>query len=331
MEAAAALRAKVLVVDVPHSPAANDHPTIPDRFPHAPIVECRPGWRLDEHTVRDWLADVDVVYSAETFYDERFCDWARDQHVATVVHANPEFTTPDGSGWGIGRPSAWWTPTSWRLEHMPDGTVVVPFPVTSRRWNRTHVGDTRWVHVAGKAAAGDRNGTTTLIDAIPLLAEPCSIRIVTQEHRLPIDLHDVPDHVDVTAVTGGVDDHRTLYDDADALVLPRRYGGLCLPIQEAMTAGCAVAAPDIPPNTTTWPCLPVPTSATTTMHVPAGEIDVHHVDPADLAAAMDRLADPIERRWHQTTARQWALENSWDLLGPRWRDRMQHLAWRVGA
>jgi hypothetical protein len=38
------------------------------------------------------------------------------------------------------------------------------------------------------------------------------------------------------------------YKDGDVLVIPRKYGGLCLPMQEALAHGIPVIMPDIEPN-----------------------------------------------------------------------------------
>lgn len=319
-EAARALDASVLVVDI-RNHSSREHPTQLDRFPDAPVVECRPGWQLPEHDARAWLDTVDVVYSAETFYDERFCDWARDAGVATVVHANPEFTPPGGHGWGIGQPTAWWSATGWRLEHMPAGTRVVPFPVAADRFAPAehHEDLCRWLHVAGKAAVGDRNGTLAVFDALRHLRHPCTIRVVTQERaRWFADLPTPPDHVRVDVVTGGVQDYWQLYDRADALVMPRRYGGLCLPVQEAMAAGLAVVMTDVAPNPQTWPIVPVATTGAGNVDTPAGSIPVAEIDPAEVAATMDRLADPHERFRLQWASADWASTNSWDALRPVW-------------
>lgn len=318
-EAARALDATVLVVNI-DNPSSKHYPTDLARFPDAPVVTCTEGWRLPEDTVRGWLAGLDVVWTAETFYDARFCDWARDAGVRTYIHANPEFVPAGGRGWGIGQPTAWWTATCWRQDHMPDGTKVVPFPVATDRFRpaEPHDGPCRWLHVAGKQALGDRNGTEAVIAALPLLEQPCSVRIITQDPELPARIT-APAHVDLELVTGGLADYWDLYTDVDALILPRRYGGLCLPVQEAMAAGLAVVMPDIDPNNQTWPTRLIPAGPGVELRMPAGKIPVASIDPADVAAGMDALADPHERLRWQRWSRSWATANSWRTRAGRWR------------
>lgn len=315
-EAARNLDATVLVVNVVNQ-TSRHFPSDFSRYPTAPIVDCLPGWKLDERTVRCWLEKVDVVYTAETFYDDHFTEWARTQHVATVVHANPEFVPP-GGGWAIGNPTAWWSATSWRLERLPAGSKVVTFPVATDRFTpvEPHDGPCRWLHVAGKRAMSDRNGTLDVIAALALLREPCEVTICTQDPTLPPI--EAPPHVKVRVSIGGVPDYWSLYVDQDALVMPRRYGGLCLPVQEAMASGMAVVMSDIQPNPGTWPIVGVKARYGPVASMPAGKIPVAAVNPHDLAAIMDTFADPSVRHARQAQSRQWADEHSWERLAPQW-------------
>jgi glycosyltransferase involved in cell wall biosynthesis len=45
-----------------------------------------------------------------------------------------------------------------------------------------------------------------------------------------------------------IHDNLDLYKEGDLYILPRRYGGLCLPMQEALSTGIPVFMPDISPN-----------------------------------------------------------------------------------
>jgi glycosyltransferase involved in cell wall biosynthesis len=40
------------------------------------------------------------------------------------------------------------------------------------------------------------------------------------------------------------EEQQTLYEGFDALIMPRRYGGLCLPMNEALTSGLPVIMSD---------------------------------------------------------------------------------------
>ena len=321
-EAARNLNASVLVVSVLNG-SSGRYPDKVKRYPDAPVSRCEAGWKLDERVVRSWLETVDVVYSAETFYDQRLPDWAREAGVVTVIHANPEFV-PRGGGWAIGDPTLWWSATSWRKQYLPPKLEVVPFPVATDRFSPVvpHGGPCRWLHVVGKAAMNDRNGTDIVVQAIKLLREPCTITLRTQDPSLPPIK--APTHVQVRVSTGGLANYWDLYDDADALVMPRRYGGLCLPVQEAMASGLAVLMTGTSPNAESWPVATVPVSYGQQIRMPCGSgVPLADADPAALAATMDRLADPAERHALQARSVEWAQRNSWEALTPDWLARFQ--------
>lgn len=305
--------AHVLLIDVPNH-SSRRFPTRPEVFPDAPVAVVRPGWQLDEVIVRRWLNGLSHVYSAETMYDERLADWARQMGVATVCHVNPEFFIP-GGGWGIGRPTALWQATIWR-ESVTKARIV-PMPVEAASWEPLHEGPARWLHVAGKATTGDRNGTLLVLDALCHLRRRCHVRIVTQERNLPAAV-EAPPHVEVEVICGGVADPSELYVDRDALVLPRRYGGLCLPVGEALARGMAVVMTNISPNVDTWPISAVPALVGETIEVPAGRLRIATVDPVRLAVAMDEMADPWTRHEMQRRARSWSESNTWEALRPTW-------------
>ena len=304
-EAARNLDASVLFIET-NDPSAPSHP---ERAPDAVRVRWQSG--LDPKAVRNWLRTVDVVYAAETFYDARIPKWAAATGVTTVLHANPEFWT------GSQDPTRLWSATDWRREVMPHRTEVVPFPVATDRFTpaEPHDGPCRWLHVAGKRALADRNGTDIVVNALPHLTEPCEVRIVVQHGEVP-SLPNIPPHVTVTLLDPPADYWR-LYDDADALVLPRRYGGLCLPVQEACAAGLAVLMSDLTPNRA-WPGPRVPAQFWRKVTMPCGRVAVHDVSPITLAAAMDTMADPAYRAEAQAESRAWAAAHSWDVMAPRW-------------
>ncbi len=306
-EAARNLDAAVLFVDTNDRSA----PAHPERAPDARRVRWSQG--LDPKVVRQWLRGVDVVYAAETFYDLRFTKWAHAQGVTTVLHANPEFYT------GAHVPTLLWSATMWRHDMMPPRTAVVPFPVAADRFTPavSHDGPCRWLHVAGKRALADRNGTDAVVAALPHLRRPCELKIVVQHGEVP-SLPNVPSYVQVTYMDPPAD-YWALYDDVDALVLPRRYGGLCLPASEACAAGLAVVMTDLIPNYE-WPGPRVPATFWRKVTMPCGRVPVHEVDPRDLARVMDELADPEIRARHQADSREWAHAHSWDALRPLWLD-----------
>lgn len=314
--------ASPLVIDIPNA-SAHVCPADFSLYPDAPRARVAAGWRLPERTVRRWLDEVDIAWTAETFYDDRFTEWAREAGVATVIHANPEFVTPDQRGYGFGRPDAWWSATNWRIDAMPPGTDVVPWPVELPDGDHDRPdGPARFIHVAGRAAMGDRNGTAALIAALPYLREPCHVTICSQDGAPPLPR--APRHVTVQA-WGPQDDLSLAYRYHDVLVLPRRYGGLCLPVGEAMAHGLAVLITDVEPNIEAWPVAACHATSGQTIQAPCGPLQIADIDPRRLAAAMDELADPTLRSDYQIESERWATENRWEIRAPQLRARLEEL------
>lgn len=304
---------RVLVVDM--GALARGFPLHLDRYPGATVAGFD-GTRLEEAIVRDWLTGLDVVYCAETFYDDRFSGWCADAGVRVVLHVMPEFYR-----WGPGDlPGVtWWAPTTWRLDKLPAGTRLVPVPVPVDRWPTAvplHDGRCRFLHVAGKRAMGDRNGTSLVMAALGRCTRSMDVTIVTQDPRLPVGRP--RPGVNVKRVTGGVPDYWKLYDDHDVLLMPRRYGGLSLPVHEAAGAGLALVMTATGANAGTWPIYPVKVATSHTTATPAGSVISAGASTGDLAAAMDTLACSVEERHHyQELSRWWAVGSSWEMLRPR--------------
>lgn len=310
---------RVLIVEprhpVPQRPDRYDeHETITMPWdPAAPALDTR-----DERRVRKWLTGLDVVYSAETFYDWRICAWARELGVRTVCHVMPEFYRHWADD-APPAPSAWWAPTLYRLDRLPAETRHVPVPVALERFRRPRRTPTApqpitWLHPAGTRAAQDRNGTRTFLSALRYCQEPHTVIVRAQGQTLPTRTRR---NVDV--VQGRpADEYWQLYDGAEAVVLPRRYAGLSLPAQEAMAAGCALLMTDVEPQRSEWPICPLPVAGKPgSLTTAAGEIPVLTADPRAIAMWMDNLArDRMLLAHARKASRQWAEEHSWEQLGP---------------
>jgi hypothetical protein len=297
----------------------------PERYPDATVAPFANG-QLPQRLVRDWLAGLDVVFTAETLYDWRLADWARAAGCATVVQVNPEFyrhaTDP------LPHPTVWWAPSPWRIATLPaENTRLVPVPVAADRFAMRvpeRADRLRVLHVAGHRAAGDRNGTLQLLQSLRYVRQPMVLRLLTQDSRLPRTRPG--GHVEVHAEAGGRPNYWDLYADADVLALPRRYGGLCLPVQEAMASGLAVVMTDTAPNDW-WPTLRVQCRAHSSLNTATGKVPMMAADPRDLGRQLDRLAQVPELLLDlQEQALRWAEDHSWQALRPRYIAELERAA-----
>lgn len=303
---------RIMVVDV--GALARGFEVDYGRYPGADVVRFDPP-SLPEAQMRAWFRTLDVCFAVETFYGPEVPRWAHEEGCATVIQPNPEFCPPEVSPFV----TRWWAPTPWRLSHLPPGTKVVPVPVADDRFPFAPpewTGTLRVLHVAGHAAAADRNGTQLFIEAIRRMQGPVSVRIVSQDDklRLPRMRTGIP----IEVVTGGVANYWDLYRDADVLVLPRRYGGLCLPAQEAMASGLALVMSDAEPQRYIWPGVYV-RSATgiPRLMCPGGKLPLTAARPEAIAQVVNELAcDPKRLRRQQEASVAWAEAHRWSVLRP---------------
>jgi len=303
---------RTLLVDM--GQLARGFPAHRDRYPDATLAHFD-GGRLPEATVRDWLRGLDVVFTAETFYDWRLPRWAAEHGVATVCQLNPEFHAA-GVASGVTR---WWAPTCWRFEHLPPGTRVVPVPVAGDRFpleRPPRDGPLRLLHVVGHRALADRNGTVPTTEALRRVRGPVTATLATQDARLAANRLNRRG-VTVGVRLNGVRNYWDVYRGQDVLILPRRYGGLCLPVQEAMASGLAVVMTDTEPQASTWPATLVRSRPGRPLHVPAGDIRPVDVDAVSLARAIDELVgDDAAVVEQQEASLRWARANTWEALRP---------------
>lgn len=290
------------------------------------------GWAhdLDEKQCRKFCAGLDVIVGMETFYDWRLCDWARDEGARTVCWAMPEYFKhldnpynrfPKDLPW----PDQWWNPTCWRQEHMPKGTRVVPVPIATDRfpryWPTLGEEPPTWLHVVGARTQGDRNGTNIFLDALKLLKQEHRVIFRSQGDAIYPN-GSVGRHVHVETHTTELAEYWDLYGDYKsappvALVMPRRYGGLCMPALEAMGAGLALVMPDVEPQRSSWPIIPILSPEGGPITTSAGKFHMCAPEPADLARRMDWHAKrPSTLRAKMRESRTFAEANSWDALRP---------------
>jgi glycosyltransferase involved in cell wall biosynthesis len=306
--------AKTLVVDCP---SANPLQMRYDRFPDAHIIRGLPN-RHDLHLFLDGLT---TVYTAETGYGHDLWQMAADRNISTVLHANYEFLDPHDD------PTVWAAPSEWHLDLFPPGTIHLRVPIETDRFPITPKPRTasRFLHVVGRPAVFDRNGTLDLLKALRYVTATITVTVTCQQPGYVSGLiaeHNITTPPNVTLVVDS-DDHPNywdLYQNQHVLVLPRRFGGLCLPAQEAIGAQMPVIMPDISPNDA-WLCK-------------AWLIEAHHqgdfrakqhlqyfeVNPADLAARIDQFATDEDFYQHSVYMAS-NLRNalSWDTLTPNYR------------
>ena len=99
------------------------------------------------------------------------------------------------------------------------------------------------LHIGGKAAVKDRNGTNTVIEMLKYSRSDYQL-VVKSQTPLDIECDDPRLVID----TSSPDTRESLYEGYDAMVMTRRYAGLCLPMNEALMSALPVFMTNISPN-----------------------------------------------------------------------------------
>lgn len=142
------------------------------------------------------------------------------------------------------------------------------------------------LHIVGTLAASDRNGTIDLLRSLKHTQKDFSLTIKSQ-HPLPKEY--IVNDSRVTYAVGSDPDTNALYSDFDALILPRRYGGLALTCNEALMSALPVIMSDISPNNQLLPQDWLVRSFLTDRLQTRDLIDIYAMRPADLAEKIDWL------------------------------------------
>lgn len=307
--------AALLVVD-PHASRPDRHL---DRFRDAHVVRLQRRQLEPAAAVGSFLEQIDVCWSAETFYDPTLVAQAQRRGVRLALHLNPELWQPTDP---TNQADVYLTATDWRLDELAEQRPVtlLEHPVDTVRLSRNPsqlLDEPRLLHLPAPAML-DRNGTQALLAALPLCEEPFELLL----HGPAEGPSERRGKVMVRWTDRICDDYADVYRlDAEALVLPRRYGGLSLPMQEAATAGLAVVTTDVEPQRRWFPPdLLIPVAAYEPRPMKAGMVPVAQPAPAAIAATLDRYvtAPRAVRAGWQDACRTWAQERSWARLLPRW-------------
>jgi glycosyltransferase involved in cell wall biosynthesis len=132
----------------------------------------------------------------------------------------------------------------------------------------------------------DRNGTQDLVDAMRFSSEDFELVIKAQTGTVNNTYGDPRITIDFTEAS----DEAELYRDFDAMILPRRYGGQCLPMTEALCSGLPVIMTDVEPNNLVLPPHWLVQSSNVGQFLARTAIDLYTVNHYLLGERLDFLA-----------------------------------------
>lgn len=278
---------RLLIVD---SYSFNQRPQHHERYMAEEQIISK-GFITDNNVLR-FLPGLNKVLTAETFYSHYLVKWANQRNIETYQMFNYEFCEHLHND-RLPLPYKWLAPSYWKLDEMKDkfGNVeYLPPPLFEddfaeiRQVNKTR--SRRYLHIIGRFATHDRNGTNDIINALQLTKSDFKLTIHSQE---PINITNIDNRVQV--LTDNLPDHRDIYKGYDALILPRRYGGLCLPMNEALMSGLPVIMPNIEPNNKILPSEWLVDAKVFNSFTARTAIDVYASDAGHLASKLDWLSN----------------------------------------
>jgi hypothetical protein len=246
---------------------------------------------IGDKVALDFLKDLDVVISCEIFYNKNFPNLARESGVKTILQYNYEFLDHLQHR-RLPFPDMLLSPSSWHLEDVVNKfgsfckTIHLPPPTDHNKFKNAREANLKTnkklLHIAGKVAVMDRNGTDTVIEMMKHSKEDFILEIRSQQ-KLSYSIND--DRIKI--IFDDIKNQEDLYSGYDAMVLPRRYAGLCLPMNEALLSGLPVFMTDISPNNDVLPSDWLVESYRIGELMTRAMLDVYSADPAQLAAKID--------------------------------------------
>lgn len=254
------------------------------------IVEGLPG----NLAVQAFLQNLTHAFVVENPYNFGLIHWGHEQGTKIFIQSNYEFCDNLDKPW-LPVPDKFLMPSHWMIDDMEkrfgeDRVQYLPPPINpneftkAREQNLKRRGKKRFLHLIGTAAMQDRNGTLDLIDSLKLTTGDFEVVVRSQQ---PLSMDVYLDDPRVTYEVNNWAENYELYTDFDALLLPRRWGGLCLPMNEALMSGLPVLMTQITPNKEILPSKWVTQSSKVGSFMSRAEIPYYSVDHKAYAKLID--------------------------------------------
>lgn len=314
--------AKTLVMDISD---LNGNKVFLERYPDAQVVK----GILRAADIDEFLDGLDVVFVAEAPYNYHLYARARELGIKTAVQynyeffdwfAHPDYPKPDmliaPSKWHYDDVQAWCDKNN--VKHTYLHCPVNRDLLKSREISQARV----FLHTAGRAAAHDRNGTISVIKASKYLETNAHIVVHFQgeqglAHQRTMTTDDYKrlaeqegDLSKLTILCEELVAYQDIYAMGDVLVLPRRYGGNCLPLNEALSCGLPAIMTNIEPNNHFLPHEWLVEATKIDQFTPRTVVDIYDCDPQKLARMIDRFYNYSEHEMLSQNVRAMNLAES---------------------
>ena len=278
---------KVLLIDISQRDGKGH---FPQRYQNAKQLKQCKGFPKGEEM--KWITDgVDLIFTCEIPYNYILFQFAKNKGIKTILNynwefldylRNPEYPMPDM----LLNPSTWHLEKTKKLFSEKCKVEHLPFPVNREvlPFEKKTKAKT-FIHIAGYQLFEDRNGTESLIQSLPHIQNKDIKIIIYSQHELP-KIEDKR----VVVLELNIKNYWELYEEGDVLILPRRYGGQSLQLNEAMSRGMIPLMPNMDPQNS-FLCNDNMFEVTTKTIRTRAEIDCAIINPHILANSIDKLAN----------------------------------------
>jgi hypothetical protein len=301
---------KILLID---SNPFNKNKQHPEWYEGYNVYSTKRGMPTTKEIV--WFLDnIDVVISCETFYHLDLVDLARKKGTKTILQYNYELfgnlVNPD---WPL--PDVLLSPSLWNIEIVEERfgsrceVIHLPPPTDESLFNKAKENNlskdhNRILHIGGKKAAKDRNGTESIFEMIKHSKEDYELVIKSQT---PFDTNCKDSRIKIEI--GNPENREDMYDGFDAMILPRRYAGLCLPMNEALLSALPIFMTDISPNNAVLPKEWLAESKKIGSFRTKSMVDIYNVAPDKFANVIDKYIKNNNKKEIKEKALSIGLEN----------------------
>ena len=252
--------------------------------------------------VQKFLPGLTHILCVENPYNFNLVWYGQKQGTKIFCQSNYEFCDNLDKPY-LPVPDKFLMPSYWKVEEMtklfgPDVVMHLPPPIDPAEFERARTvnmkrsGKVRFLHVIGTAAHNDRNGTIDLLDSISKTTSDFELVIKSQH---PLSMSIFLDDPRVKYEVNNVVANNDLYQDFDALLLPRRWGGLSLTLNEALMSGLPAIMTNISPQDMWLPREWLIDSTLKGSFPTRAPIEFYSVDHEKLAQKIDEFATMGEK------------------------------------
>lgn len=285
----------------------------PERFPNAKVVKGVPT----DNDLEEFLKDIDILFCIETPYNWNTFTIARSKKIKTILRINYEWLPKTL----VSRPDLFIAPSTWHFQDIPDPKVYLPFPVNREKLPfKLRKKAKTFLHIQGHSDSKgyNRNGTDVFLKAVPKVKSKVSFVLKSQL------LNEEKENDRIQYKIGNFKNYQDIYQDEDVLILPRKYGGQSLQLNEALSKGMVAIMTDAEPQNQFLPkeCLVKPIREERIKIF--REIEYYEVSPEDLAEKIDEIANKDITKYSKIS-NQIAEKWSWKNLLPKYNQIFKNL------